>query len=317
MISKGLQLYGINKMSTKHQHTIPQFYLKPFLTPGLVYRGGKSAPQAVGNPKKVAVKRNYYGKASEQRIAIDHLNVFTEDKGAPILRKLIHNPKNITDSDWFILSYLLANFAIRTPAAVEEFRSTQLVAAAQINEMAERMIVKINEALSEGKDMSLLVNPSSPDGSHSFTLDQLNKEASILGMKKGHLLAVQALFAALPSVAEYMRKMTFLILEAPSDLFFLTSDRPLYLQSRLTGSRVGAGWGKSDALGCIALCPSRFLCMFYHKDPSIHSQVAPPEEVASFNFETIKFAYEEVYSPFEYPPAYDWMRGEGYWSTKE
>jgi len=268
------------------------------------------APHPVRNPKKVAVKRNYYGKAREQRGAIEHLNAFTENKGAPVLTKLIQNYRNITDSDWVILSYLLASFAVRTPAAVEEFRSTQLVAAAKVNEMAERMIVKIDEALSEGKDMSLLVD-SSPPGSESLTLDRLNKEWSILGMKKGHLLAVQALFAALPIVAKGMRKMTFQIWEAPSDLFFLTSDRPLYLQSRLTGSRVGAGWGKSDALGCIALCPSRFLCMFYHKDPSIYSLVAPPEVVAIFNFETIRFAYEEVYSPFEYPPAYAWMRGEG------
>lgn len=297
-------------MSSKHQHTIPEFYLKPFLTPGLVYQRGKLAPRPVENPRKVAAKRSYYGKAREQRGAIEHLNAFTENKGAPVLTKLIQNHRNITDSDWVILSYLLASFAVRTVAAVEEFRSTQLAAAAQINEMVERMVVKIDEVLLEGTDMSLLVD-SSPPGSERLSLDRLNKEWSILGMKKGHLLAVQALFAALPIVAKGICKMTFQIWEAPSDFFFLTSDRPLYLESRLTGSRVGAGWGKSDALGCIALCPSRFLCMFYHKDPCIYSLVAPPEAVGIFNFETIKFAYKEVYSPFEYPRAYDWMRGEG------
>lgn len=302
-------------MSSKHQHTIPEFYLKPFLTPGLVYQRGKLAPRPVENPRKVAAKRSYYGKAREQRRAIDSLNTFIEDKGAPVLTKLIQNYRDITYSDRVILSYLLANFAVRTVAAVEELRATQLGATTQINEMVERMIVKINEALSEGKDMSLFVD-SSPPGSESLSLDRLNKEWSILGMKKSHLPAAQALFAALPIVAKGIRNMTFQIWEAPSDLFFLTSDRPLYLQSRVTGSRVGAGWGKSDALGCIALCPSRFLCMFYHKNPPIHSLVAPPEAVASFNFETIKFAYEEVYSPFEYPPAYDWMRGEGHWRTK-
>ena len=45
----------------------------------------------------------------------------------------------------------------------------------------------------------------------------------------------------------------------------LLSDRPLVLRSSRTGSRVGVGWGNSDAMTSMPLCPTSFLVLLYNE----------------------------------------------------
>ena len=148
-------------------------------------------------------------------------------------------------------------------------------------------------------------------------LKQWNAHAVRVKALGGHRIAAYDLFSALPDIAECIRQMTFIVWEAPKDHFFLTSDRPLALQSRKTGSRTQAGWAKPDALGIIAVSPSRFLTMFYHKLSGIYLLKATPIQVVGLNLETIRFAKNEVYSTFEYPEANDWMKAVGRWHPKE
>jgi len=294
---------------TKQQHTIPQFYLKSFLQPGWVYRRNESKPRFVNNPRQVAVKRNYYGKNASEEKYMDQFNSHIESKGAPALNKLIRSPEKITVDDWIILSYLFANLYVRTPIIVEEMRATTLNFADGLNRKASQMMEKMKDAISKGEDLSQFTYDGPRSSSPRFSLDEINNEATKLGFKKGHLGLLAGLFSAIPNIAESIQKMTFLILDAPKDSFFITSDRPIHLQSRITGSRVGAGWANPDAFGAIALDPYHYLAMFYHEEVGVASKEAEPQRVLDCNAETMRFADEEMYSLTECPEALDWMKG--------
>lgn len=144
-------------------------------------------------------------------------------------------------------SYLFANFAVRTPALIDEMRTAQLLLTDQLNEMAQKMTEKLRKAISEGKDLSTFTQPGLGDEFPTMTLDEVNEYATKLRAKGGHLFTARDIFSILPDIAECIQRMSFLALKAPPGLFFVTSDRPLVFQSSISGSRVGAGWGKSDA----------------------------------------------------------------------
>jgi hypothetical protein len=295
-------------MPNRRQHTIPQFYLKQFLSPGWVYRRGEEKPLLHSAPTNVAVHQDYYGRNKAARKPLDDLNKYIEDKGAPSFTKLIKDIGSITDYDWYVLSFVFANIFVRNPAHIEEWRDTVLEGTDEINAKAEGMIDRLTSASLDG---SSLFKFHSETNDESFTtLKQLNEHVAKLKAIGGHRFAALDLFSTLPDIAECIRQMTFVVWEAPNDHFFLTSDRPLVLQSRKTGSRAHAGWAKPDALGRIAVSPSRFLTMFYYEPSGIYLLEANQTQVAGLNLETIRFAKNEVYSTFEYPEANEWMKAE-------
>lgn len=298
---------------SNRQHTIPQFYLRPFLSPGWVYRRGKFAPRATKNPAGVAVKRHYYGKGESGRKTLDYLNSVAETYGAPVLKKLFEHPYAITWRDYVKLSYLFANFFVRTPSIIEETRAMELEMTMQANVMARKMTERLAQSLMNGSEVSDFLQAEPDNESASMTLDQMNEHANRLQQKGGHRVAALDTFYSLVDIAECIQQMCFRLVEAPAHLFFLTSDKLLTLQRRATGSRVGAGWKNNDALGLIPLCPSHFLLMFYAEPTGIGIQQATPDQVVGLNLETIRFADQEVYSPFQYQEADDWMKAAGCW----
>lgn len=289
-------------MADRRQHTIPQFYLKKFLSPGWVYRRGKDKPRSPDSTTSVAVHQDYYGRNKAERKPLDELNKYIESEGAPSYTRLITDIKSITDYDWYVLSFVFANIFVRTPAHIEEWRDAVLKGTDEINTKAEKMIDRLISASLEGSDFSEFRSETNDEP--STTLKQWNAHAARVKALGGHRIAAYDLFSTLPDIAECIRKMSFKIWEAPNNHFFLTSDRPLVLRSLSTGSRVRAGWENRDALGTIALSPSRFLSMFYYEPSGIYVVKATPEQVAGLNSETIRFAKDEIYSSFECPEAH-------------
>jgi hypothetical protein len=263
----------------------------------------------------VAVQRDYYGQGEVALKALDKLNSLVETQGAPALRKLIDNPRNITHEDWVALSYLFANFAVRTPVIIDETRLTLLNLLAQVKATAERITERLKGALQMGSDLSEFPGEV-PDDSPTMTLDQFSEEAAKLQTEEGHLRVASSIFGALVDIAKCIQRMTFLVVEAPRGFYFVTSDRPLVLRDRVTGSRIGVGWENANALGSIALHPNQFLLMFYDKPYIIKRFRVTPDQVTGFNLVTIMFANQEVYSPFKYPEADDWMKGAGRWGSQ-
>ncbi|MFC1905645.1 DUF4238 domain-containing protein [Chloroflexota bacterium] len=302
-------------MANRRQHTIPQFYLKKFLSPGWVYRHGAEKPRLHKSPTNVAVHQDYYGRNKAVMKPLDDLNKYIEDKGAPSFTKLIKDIGSITDYDWHVLSFVFGNIFVRTPAHIEEWRDAVLKGTDEINAKAGGMIDRLISASLDDSDLSEFRSETNDES--SATLKQLNEYAAKLKAIGGHRVAALDLFSTLPDIAECIRQMTFIIWKAPNNHFYLTSDRPLVVQSRKTGSRAHAGWAKPDALGTIAVSPSHFLTMFYYKLSGIYLLEATQEQVAGLNLETIRFAKNEVYSTFEYPEANDWMKAVGRCHPKE
>jgi len=292
-------------MADRRQHTIPQFYLKKFVSPGWVYPRGAEKPRFHNSPKGVAVHQDYYGRNTVERKTLDDVNKDIENCGAPSFTRLIKDVRTIIDDDWDILPFVFANIFVRTPAHIEEWRDAVLKGTDEINTKAEKMIDRLISASLEGSDLSEFRSETNDEP--STTLKQWNAHAARVKALGGHRIAAYDLFSTLPDIAECIRKMTFKIWEAPNNHFFLTSDRPLVLRSLSTRSRVRAGWENRDALGTIALSPTRFLSMFYYEPSGIYVVKATPEQVAGLNSETIRFVKNEIYSSFECPEAYDWM----------
>lgn len=181
-------------MTNRNQHTNPQFYLRPFLSPGFVYRRGAVSPIRTQSPRRVGVQEDYYyGGDDPTERSWDNINSRIESAGAPAFRKLIAAETTITSDDWLKLSWLLANLALRTPVYINELRHANLEMIAQMNQLLDLQIA----ALPPGTEFD------------SSTLDQINEFRDRLMSPRGHLEAIP--FIALSDVAECIRKDAVLL----------------------------------------------------------------------------------------------------------
>lgn len=296
---------------TRRQHIIPQFYLRQFLQPGYQYRKGDQKPIEVEEPTEVAVSKDYFGKRRGVR-GLDSLNDFIETKAAPIYLKLLDENRvsSINMYDWTVLSVLFANLFVRTH--IEETKDIFILASNKAMELANRMLESINKAKEKGEDINKYLSKSPDDNMPSMTLDQMEEYTNRLIQPKGHIYAAKDLYYSLPSIAKCIKNMSFMRLIAPDGSFFISSDRPLYIFSISTGSNYRAGWAnKKDVIGSIALSPSCFLRMWYSDEWGIYGKELPSSEVKKINLGTMMFAKREIYSPFKYPEAQDWMTSSG------
>jgi hypothetical protein len=303
-------------MAHKRQHTIPRFYLKQFLSPGWCYRLGELNPHYHNSPSNVAVQKDYYGRSKSSSATLDDFNSFIETNCAPIFMKFTNPLKAITENDLIILSYLLANIYVRTPKIIEETQASELEAISTANIMAKDITQKLDEGKITAKQLFKLSLPELGDNSTSITLEQLNEYANKLRKRGGHLIVAKNTFYAFEDIAKSIQAMSMWIVEAPYRHFFITSDKPLTLRSRVTSSRVGAGWQNSDAMGLIALSPRYFLIMAYEEPSGIRITTATSEQVTGLNLETIIFANQEIYCTSRYHEAYNWMRMSGRWKPQ-
>lgn len=300
-------------MTSRRQHTIPQFYLKLFLSPGFVYRLEADAPRRVHNPRDVAVTQDYYGRTTAERQSLDDINSKTENLGAPVFRQLIEDPSAFTQDDWETISCVLANIFVRTPAIIEEMNSTLLDLAEGTLHVAANMQERLVEALEAGSDLAEFPTMLPGDETPSMAIEEVDQQATRTAAEGGYRLTANVMFSAVPDIAHCIQRMRFLVLEAPPGLFFVTSDRPLVLRSQVNGSPVGAGWANRDVQATIPLHPTRYLFIFHGTPPGIEQRQATPQIVTELNSDTILFARREVYTPYEYPKADDWMKSLGNW----
>ena len=303
-------------MGKRRQHTIPSFYLKKFLDPGVLYRRGDKSPRHVKTPKDVAVHRDYYGRSSDRFNGLDKINDMTETWAAPLLEKLIDDVASITHNEWVILSYYFANIYVRTPAFQDTMINTFKEMAEQLNKMTEGIKKAYEKAEAEGKDLSLFNSPSFDDSPRT-SVDEWNKWIDKLDQEDGKLDNISLFYSLIRDIAECIQKMAFYIFEAPAGLFFITTDRPLVLFSLISGSPYGAGWERKDALAVLALDPKHLLTMCYRGEPAVYHRIPSAEEVHFFNVELMKYAISEVYSKYTYSIALDWMLRRGSWEIKK
>lgn len=297
-------------MTSRRQHTIPQFYLRGFLEPGYVYRRGASEPRCVNNARDVAVRQDFYGKRKDGKQTLDDINSKIEEDGALSFKKLVENPFTFMEYDWKMISYVLANIFVRTPGTIEAMNDALLSLADQVSSDAARMKEKLTEDIEAGSDLSdyptmFLDDEEAP----SMPVEQMAEDAARMRAEGGHRITAAITFSSTLDVAKCIQQMRFLILEAPQAHFFITSDLPLVLRSRLTGSSRGIGWANPDVQAAIPLHPTKYLFMYYGDSPGIEQHQASVELVNDLNSATMIFAREEIYSPIKHAEAESWMKG--------
>jgi len=294
-------------VTNRHQHVIPQFYLRRFLSPGFVYRRGATSRRRINHPGKVASRIDYYGREDKGSLSLDSINRKLEEDGAPALKKLIEDTGAITPKDWSNLSWLFANLWGRTPPNVGDMLATQRQMYAEIRALVEPAARKFEEGIIDLPQASDFLKS---DNSVTMTLEELQDAENALTAKDGYLLSVTSTFRHLANIAKCIQRMHFLLIQAPKGNYFVTSDRPLVLLSGNTDSMVGAGWENPDVIGSIPLCPTMLLMMLYlPQDWDISLALATAEQVAYLNLNTMRFASQEVYSTGNYPSALEWMKG--------
>lgn len=292
----------------RHQHTIPQCYLRRFLEPGFVYRRGKDSALYTKTARNFAGRRDYYERGGPRAIDLDPINNLVETGGAEALKDLIEAPETLTlNDDGRFLSYLFAGMYVRNPSVIEMMRGTQSAMIVDAERTAQDTAVKLGDpSLADGM-LFRFRQPEADYESPYMSLKHMKEYKELLNEPKGHLDV--APFDALLDIAKTIQQMSFLIYLAPKGYQFVTSDIPLVVRRRHNDSRVGAGWANRDAVGMIALCPSLFLLMIYHDGPNIRIMDATPEQVEEFNLLTLGDADQEVYCHTKYPKAHEWMKG--------
>ena len=298
-------------MTGQRQHTIPSFYLDRFLAPGWVYRKGSASPRRVHNSRDVSVHPDYYGRAKNEGFSLDEYNTLIENEAAPSLRKLTQDPGSLMARDWGALSYLFANLYVRTPAQIEETRRWELEVGAWMNELGRSMVANYEEqiatAKARGEDLSRFELPE--PASRGLPLDEWNEHFARVEAEGGHREVVSGMFIAMSEIAGSIRRMGFQLWRAPKGLSYVSSDWPLRLVNLSTDSPAGIGWDEPQALGAVALSPTRYLCMS-HLSPALAIQIVDDtrDGVAFFNERTIAYARSEVYGRHTHPLANRWMR---------
>jgi len=201
-------------MWKRRQHTIPYFYLKEFLKPGIVYRRGDKSPRYVKTLKDVAVYSDSYGRSSNEFSALDKINSVAETWAAPLLKKLINDPASITHSEWVILSYYFANIHVRTPAFQDIMINTFKQMTKQLNKLAKGMKKAHERDEAEGKDLSIFSTPTF-NNSPRTSVDERNKWMDKLDREDGKLDNISLFYSLIRDIAECIQKMAFYIFEAP------------------------------------------------------------------------------------------------------
>ncbi|PKB63932.1 MAG: hypothetical protein BZY80_04585 [SAR202 cluster bacterium Io17-Chloro-G2] len=227
--------------------------------------------------------------------------------------RLIDEPNTVDPyNDLKVLSYLFANLYVRNPNVIEMLKGIQLSIIKDAVQATKATDKRLGELFPPTENLRFrFKQPEIDYESPLITLGDMKQQEILLNGPKGYLNA--APFDALLDIAKYIEQMSLLVYSAPSEHYFVTSDTPISVRLRSTYSRVGAGWARSDAIGMIALCPSRFLVLINHDGPSVRTGDATPEQVESFNLFTLEAAKQEVYSLAKCQEVQEWMTDRGRW----
>lgn len=290
----------------KMQHTIPRFYLNQFIKPGWVYLVGCQQPKRVKSAKNMAV-RNWYYSPAPNGADLDVLNSKIEEMTAPVFRQLLTIKEALTYESKQLFSYFIANLWLRVPETIEETGEEILNFYEEIDYVLKKQLEQVEKGeIRLEKDAKY---DSGGSGSYRWTPEQWKKEleSTRRTVKEGRGMMTENM-RLIPKLAKVIANMSWGFLDAPSDAFFVSSDRPVCLTD-LRGSRVGVGWGNANAFATLPLSPSRYLVSHYGlpSDTWAYQQVSK-EMVNDSNLRTISFAKYAVFSPEKYSPAGSWLR---------
>ena len=291
-------------MPYKAQHIIPRSYLSGFVDPATpegqepfvwVYERGSGQPFARA-PMKLALRSYYYSYTTpggEKDHGVEEALSRFEGAGIPVLRELAggRDPSDLTDDERAAFSVFLGFIAVRVPRfrTLVESQAAELIkmvgqVAASDREHFER---RIREAMTAaGREI-----PQDVEAVRQFALsDQYTVEMD-------PLLSLQTMLRLAPTIATYIFKYEWRVLEAPTGTAFVTSDAPLVqvcTEQLPPPWGWGTGWETPWMEASFPLSPTSCLLISLHH-PSGREAISP-DIVSEVNLRTAAYADEQVYS---------------------
>jgi hypothetical protein len=295
----------------KEQHTIPYFYLNQFINPGWVYNLGSPQPKRVQSARSTAVREFYYSQnTDEEDYPLDSINTYIEGYAAPILRELLMSEDGLTGAKKWIFSHFISNLALRVPPYIEETGEAIINLMEQIDYKTKRTLEKLEkDGIKIEKDQPLIKYETGESDSFTWTRNGWEKELGSMREKsKAGKAMMKENMSIITDLAKVIAKMSWFIIDAPAEAFFITSDRPVYLTNR-DASKLVTGWANHNAFGTLPLSPRRYLILsyLYPSDTWAYKQ-ASIKEAEYLNARTVASAKYAIYSPEKYPPAENWLR---------
>lgn len=289
----------------KWQHTIPRFYLNSFINPGWVYVRGSRWPKRVQSARKTSVKAEYYSvDSAKQPYSVDweYVNSVVENVAAPVYKKISIDQTAISAEEKRLFAYFIANLWLRVPSHIEEMGGTILSAMESIDDMIKKQL-----ATFAGKESAIPDLPPRRPGSFQFTLEEWKVELESMReeVKSGKPM-IETTLSHTNKLAPVIADMGWVVVDAPKDAFFISSDCPVVLTD-FKGSRVGAGWGNSNVFGTLPLTPSRAVVLSGSVRNVWAFLKASHQDVSEFNLRTISHAVDAVYSPRKLDLAQKWL----------
>lgn len=290
----------------KKQHTIPQFYLNQFIKPGWVYLRSYQQPKRVKSARSTAVKESFYSQDTDEKdYPLDSTNTYIEGYTAPVFRELLITKNTLTDEFKGLFSYFIANLFLRAPSTIEEIGNAFLKGLEQIDYNIKKILEK--KEIKVDKDQPLIKYDTGESGSFTYTLNEWEKELESMREKsKVGKAMMKENMGIITDLALVIAKMSWVILDAPYGVFFITSDCPVCL-TNLNGSQFRVGWGNHDAVGTLPLSASRYLVLYSSPSGKWDYSKVSAEAVEALNERAIDFAKYAIYSPERYTPAESWL----------
>lgn len=281
-----------------NDHYIPRFYLKNFETPSrrghvLVYRRGRK-PELRGVRSVCSANDFYKLKSKDVKIdrnAPDEFLTRMESDAAPIINRVLTAPKlKLSDKEIAVLAFFFGFLAVRTPVmrerAVNAKKATRL---AMLKAVAEDKNGYIRFAL----EHDLAKTEEEAENYRQVTLEpEKNFITSLVGDVDD--FSLQQAFRSGDKITQAFLRKHWILIEAPSTTFFMTSDNPVVMLAP-DNLRPGMDINYFNASILIPISPKRALLL--------SNQVATdgvwiPSSVQMSNLvrQIIIFGYESIFA---------------------
>jgi hypothetical protein len=242
-------------------HYVPQFYLRNFhitRRPGHVYlyqRGVSPRPKSV---RQVAQEEDYYDiKLDEPDIdkdGVDKLLQMSERTAAPVIKKLLTGSlSDLSDEDFFHLSWFIGLLGSRTPAVRETLASINI----GINKRNFKKMLQDEAEFAEmARQHPEMSGEQLENARTAFLKGDIRLDFNRGGQTEDFLMGQQLEFTKV--LVDILEHRYWNLVETVSSLSFLTSDNPV-INMPTPKHPHGATWGYADGDIMLPISPKRAL----------------------------------------------------------
>jgi hypothetical protein len=278
-------------------HYVPQFYLRNFQIPrrpGHVYRYRRNTQPEPKSIRQVAQDEDYYDiKLDDPDVdkdGVDKLLQMSERSAAPVIVKLLTGSlSDLSNEDFFHLTWFTALLGARTPAVRETIASIQVGLENRDFKKMLRDETEFAKLVQEHPDMTV---EQLEESRTAFLNGDIKLDFTRGGNTEDFLMAQQLRFTEI--LVEILEHRHWSLVETISSLSFLTSDNPL-INMPSPGHPQGETWGVANGDILLPISPKRALLFVNRplKDTviKIHRGKMP-----EFQFYIITNCKSEVYS---------------------